>query len=89
MLAKLCAIDFASHRFPIGQVAQTSIARVTAIIIRHEFEGPLAFHILADSASAEYLWDCFTDAMNEFGGVVCGAEAVRSGRAHPIPAGRR
>jgi sarcosine oxidase subunit gamma len=89
MLAKLCAVDLAAHRFPMGQVAQTSVARVTAIIIRHDVERALAFHVLADSASAEYLWDCFIDAMNEFGGVLSGADAVRPGRAHTIPAGRR
>jgi sarcosine oxidase subunit gamma len=89
MLAKLCAVDLAAHRFPMGQVAQTSVARLAAIIIRHDVERALGFHVLADSASAEYLWDCFLDAMNEFGGVVSGAEAVRPGAAQPMPAGRR
>jgi sarcosine oxidase subunit gamma len=73
----------------MGQVAQTSVARVTAIIIRRDVESSLAFHVLADSASAYYLWDFLLDAMNEFGGVVCGAEAVQPGAAHPMPAGRR
>jgi sarcosine oxidase subunit gamma len=89
MLAKLCAVDLSADRFPMAQVAQTSVARVTAIIIRHDIEGSLAFYVLMDSASADYLWDCFLDAMNEFGGVVCGAEAVRPGGAHPTPAGGR
>jgi sarcosine oxidase subunit gamma len=89
MLAKLCAVDLAAHRFPMGQVAQTSVALVTAIIIRRDVESSLAFHVLADSASAYYLWDFLLDAMNEFGGVVCGAEAVQPGAAHPMPAGRR
>lgn len=88
MLAKLCAVDLAAHRFPVGKVAQTSVSGVTAIIIRHDVETSLALHVLADSASADYLWDCFLDAMDEFGGAVCGAEAVRP-RAHPVPASRQ
>jgi sarcosine oxidase subunit gamma len=36
-----------------------------------------AFHVLADSASAEYLWGCLLDAMAEFGGTPVGWAAVR------------
>ena len=49
MLAKLCAVDLAARRFPVGQVAQTSVAGVTAVIIRHDVEGSLAFYVLADA----------------------------------------
>jgi sarcosine oxidase, subunit gamma len=70
MFAKLCAVDLAPDRFPNGQIAQTSVARLSAIVIRNDLKGALSFSLLADSASAEYLWDCLLDAMTEFGGVV-------------------
>ena len=77
MFAKLCGVDLAPDRFPAGQIAQTSVARLSAIVIRHDIGGSLAFFVLAESASAEYLWDCLLDAMREFAGIVCGADAIR------------
>jgi sarcosine oxidase subunit gamma len=85
MFAKLCAVDLSPQRFPSGQVAQTSLARLSAIVIRHDIVGSPAFHVLADSASAEYLWDCLLDAMREFAGPVSDAGAVRTRTARTIP----
>jgi sarcosine oxidase, subunit beta len=47
---------------------------------RHDIGGSLAFSVLSESASAEYFWDCLVDAMTEFGGAVCGAEALSEQR---------
>lgn len=69
MMAKLCGVDLRRHVFADGAVAQTSVARLNAIVIRQGDD----FHLLADSASAEYLWDGVADAMAEFGGSVAGA----------------
>ena len=76
MFAKLCGVDLSPGRFDVGQVAQTSVARLNAIVIRQDLGGLLAFFVLADSASAEYLWDCLLDAMAEFSGAACGADAI-------------
>jgi sarcosine oxidase subunit gamma len=70
MFAKLCAVDLAPDRFADGQIAQTSVARLSAIVVRNDLKDALSFFLLADSASAEYLWDCLLDAMTEFGGAV-------------------
>jgi sarcosine oxidase, subunit gamma len=75
--AKLCGVDLAADRFANGRVAQTSVARLSAIVIRRDVRDALAFYVLCDSASAEYLWDCFLDAMTEFGGAVCGTDVLR------------
>ena len=66
MLAKLCAIDFRDSNFKMLQVAQTSVARLNAIILREDLGGSHGFHILADRGSAEYLWDCIVDAGGEY-----------------------
>ncbi|GEO82876.1 sarcosine oxidase subunit gamma [Pararhodospirillum oryzae] len=72
LFAKLCAVDLRPRAFADGAVAQTSVARLNAIIVR---DGA-AFHLLADSASAEYLWACLIDAMAEFQGSIAGAATV-------------
>lgn len=66
--AKLCGVDLRPHKFGDRAIAQTSVAKLTGIIARDDIGGTLGFHLLADSASAEYLWDCLLDAMDEFGG---------------------
>ena len=61
-LAKLCAVDLRASTFDNYQVAQTSVARLNAIVIRDDIADVHAFHLLADSASAGYWWDCLLDA---------------------------
>lgn len=70
MFAKLCAVDLAADQFTDGAIAQTSVARLSAIVIRHDDGDAICFFLLAESASAEYLWDCLLDAMAEFSGKV-------------------
>lgn len=70
MLSKLCAIDFRPHRFDDLSIAQTSVARLNAIVLRADVEGVLTYHLLADSASAAYLLACLEDATEEFGGSI-------------------
>ena len=78
MFAKLCGVDLAAESFPDGSVAQTSVARLSAIVIRNDIGNAVTFSLLADSASAEYLWDCLSDAMVEFSGAVCEVESLSS-----------
>lgn len=78
MLAKLCGVDLRLARFPSGSVAQTSLARMNVIAIRADLGGTPAFHLLFDSASADYLWGCLKDAMTEFDGMPVGHAALLS-----------
>lgn len=78
MLAKVCGVDMQHNQFPFGCVAQTSVARNNAIVVRSDLGTTPAFHLLADSASAEYLWFCLLDAMQEFAGGAVGLEALRA-----------
>lgn len=77
MLAKLCGIDLRPERFAQGDVAQTSVARLGAVILRADLGSVPVFHILGDSASAEYYWEVLMDAMAEFDGRLVGLEALR------------
>ena len=77
MFAKICGVDLRPGKFSGARIAQTSLARMNAVVIRDDQRGQLAYHLLGDSASAEYLWDCLLDAMAEFGGAPVGLSAVR------------
>ena len=77
MFAKICGVDLRLHRFAEGDIAQTSVAKMNAIVIRVDHGATPGFHVLADSASAEYLWGCIADAMEEFGGATVGLAALR------------
>ena len=75
-LCKLCGIDLHPQEFSDLQIAQTSFARISAILIREDRADIPAFHLLADSASALYLWDVLCDAMEEFFGAPAGHAAL-------------
>ena len=77
MFSKICGIDLRAAKFAEGQIAQTSIAKMSGIILRQDFGAVPGFHLLADSASADYLWDCLQDAVNEFDGGPIGLTALR------------
>lgn len=66
LFRKLCGVDLLPERFADGRVAQTSVARLAAIVVRDDVAGELRYHLLADSASAEYLWECLLDGTTEF-----------------------
>jgi sarcosine oxidase subunit gamma len=78
MFAKLCGVDLRPAKFAVRRIAQTSIARLNGIVIRDDKGGLPAYHLLADSASAGYLWGCLCDAMTEFGGTPIGLRAMRA-----------
>ena len=76
MFAKVCGVDLRPKKFENGAIAQTSLARLNAVIIRNDLGSTLTFFVLADSASAEYLWACLLDAMAEFDGAPVGLTAL-------------
>ena len=76
MFAKICGVDLRPGKFDDLAIAQTSIARISAIAIRDDRGGQPAYHLLCDSASANYFWDCLLDAMAEFDGRPVGLAAL-------------
>lgn len=71
MFSKMCGVDLRRDRFAEGAIAQTSVAKMSAIIIRADRKAKdgrvhAAYHVLADIASSEYLWSCLMDAGKEF-----------------------
>lgn len=54
MFAMLCGVDLRRKAFPDLRVAQTTVAKVSAIIVRDDTAGE-AFHLLGDLSLASYL----------------------------------
>lgn len=77
MFAKLCAIDLRHDKFSDLSIAQTSIARMSAILTRADLGANPVFHLLVDSAAALYFCDCLLDAASEFGGRLVGLNALQ------------
>jgi sarcosine oxidase subunit gamma len=75
--SKVCGVDLRDQKFGPGDIAQTSLARVNAIIIRNDLGTTPCFYILSDVSSAEFLWTCLLDAMLEFSGGAVGMAALR------------
>lgn len=78
MFAKICGVDLRPEKFANHRVAQTSVARLASIVIRADLGRVPAFHLLTDSASAAYMWDCLLDAAEEFAGRPVGLDAIRA-----------
>ncbi|MCV3242115.1 sarcosine oxidase subunit gamma [Mesorhizobium robiniae] len=72
MMAKICSVDLRGDRFLQSEVAQTIVARISAVLIREITDGSYGLHMLTDFASADYLWDVLQDASAEFGGGFAG-----------------
>jgi sarcosine oxidase subunit gamma len=77
MFAKLCAIDLRREKFADLAIAQTSIAKMSAILTRADIGTTPVFHLLVDSAAALYFCDCLLDAADEFGGRIVGLKALQ------------
>ncbi len=69
VMAKLCGVDLSSPAFKPGMVAQTSVARVNAIVIHTGTVEMPALHILWDRASKAYFEGALRDALEEFAGM--------------------
>jgi len=72
VMAKLCAVDMRDVAFPELAIAQTSVARINAVVVRHLIDGIPAFSLLFDVSYAPYLWEVLLDAMQEFDGAPVG-----------------
>jgi sarcosine oxidase, subunit gamma len=76
MLAKLCGVDLRPKAFPAGSIAQTSVARTSAIVALATTTPVPLFHCLGDSAQAGYMLAVLEDAMAEHGGRLAGLRAL-------------
>jgi sarcosine oxidase subunit gamma len=86
-LAKLCGVDLRLNRFADLGIAQTPVANSNCVVVRGDLGKLPAFHLLGDSASASYMWDCLLDAMAEFGGRPVGLAALQRAEGFRVTSG--
>jgi heterotetrameric sarcosine oxidase gamma subunit len=69
VLAKLCGLDFDDAAFPDRRAAQTSLAKIAALILRRDVSGSRAYWVMVERSLAAYVWETMWAAMREFEGV--------------------
>lgn len=78
LLSKICAVDLRPRVFADGGVAQTSMAHLSAIVVRHDLSECPCLLMLVSSVAAEYALEVILDAMAEFNGTPVGLHALQS-----------
>jgi sarcosine oxidase subunit gamma len=77
VLPKVCGLDFTDSEFPNRYAAQTSLAKVRALIVRLDTAQAPAYYLIVDRSLAAYVWEVVYDATQEFSGVVMSQELLR------------
>jgi sarcosine oxidase subunit gamma len=77
MFSKICGVDLRTHKFSHSHIAQTSVAKTNAVVIRNDLGSTPVFYVLSDISGVEFLWDCLLDAMQEYGGYAVGVSALQ------------
>ncbi len=65
-LGKLTSVDVSERSLPDLACRQTSLAHVGAMILRKDFDGIPAFHVLVSREYGESVWDAMLHAGHEF-----------------------
>lgn len=77
MFAKICGVDLSSQHFPDLSIAQTSVARVSAVVLRQDRSKVPFYHLFVDNSFAKYVWSCLQDAAIEFDSRLLGLKAIK------------
>ena len=76
LLSKVCGLDFHPSVFPNDTAKQSSLAKTTQLIIRHDVGELSAFAIIGAQSLGSYVWDTLMEAGREFGVVPIGGAAL-------------
>lgn len=66
VMSKLCGVDMREKAFSSGDVLQTQVARLSAIVVNTGTQEEKCFELLYDRCSAQYMTEVVTDALAEF-----------------------
>ncbi|MCK6624887.1 MAG: hypothetical protein L6R45_06895 [Anaerolineae bacterium] len=67
LLSKICGLDFHPTVFPSRRVAQTSAAKVKALIARYDQGQTPTYYLHVNRPLGQYFWEVAWDAGQEFG----------------------
>ena len=77
-MSKVCAVDLRAAKFANLRIAQTSVARTNAVVVRRDLpDNCLCYYLLFDISMSEFVWSSLLDAMAEFNGTPIGLNAMR------------
>lgn len=62
LLSQLCGLDFQAASFHNLTAKQSSVAKTTQIVIRHDLGEILSFSLVGGRSLGPYLWDIITEA---------------------------
>jgi heterotetrameric sarcosine oxidase gamma subunit len=69
LLPRICGLDFSERGFPDGRVAQTSLAKVHATLVRMDGQGEAPnYYLLVDRSLSAYVWEVIVAVMQAFRG---------------------
>lgn len=78
LLRRLCGLDFHDTVFPTLTAKQSSVAKTTQTILRHDFGSVSAYSLLGAASLAVYVWGVVLEAGANLGVRVVGETAVSS-----------
>ncbi|MCP4422217.1 MAG: aminomethyl transferase family protein [Chloroflexi bacterium] len=67
LLSRLCGLNFDDSQFSDGVAKQSSVAKTTQIIIRHDLEGLPVYALIGGRSLAAYLWQTIMQAGQDLG----------------------
>jgi heterotetrameric sarcosine oxidase gamma subunit len=67
LLGRLCSLDFYASQFPNGAAKQSSVAKITQLIIRQDRGGLPAYALIGPRSLASYLWQTIFEAGKDLG----------------------
>jgi heterotetrameric sarcosine oxidase gamma subunit len=76
LLSRLCGLDFDEGAFPNGAAKQSSVAKTTQLIIRHDLGDRPAYVLIGGRSLAAYLWQTILEAGQDLGIQPIGLEGL-------------
>ncbi len=78
LLSRLCGLDFHDSQFPNGTAKQSSVAKTSQLIIRHDLGETPAYTLIGGRSFAAYLWQTILDAGQDLGIQPIGSAVLES-----------
>ena len=67
LLSRLCALNFAAHEFPNMYAKQTSVAKISQVVVRCDEGTQPAYTLIGARSLGQYLWAALLAAGIDFG----------------------
>lgn len=79
LLRKACGLDLSDEARPDQSVAETSVAKVHAALLRRDWRGARAYIVIVDRSVGRYAWEALRTAGREFHAVTFDGDSYPSG----------